>query len=92
MWLIPVNQLPGSGEPKYEILDSASPASSNKWILEVVECHYIIVKYPLCNGEPKHEIFIAFSFSSNMWFLADVEGHYIIVKFPLCSGFEEPPL
>ena len=59
MWLIPVNQLPGSGEPKYEIFDSASPASSNKWILEVVESHYIIVKYPLCNGEPKHEIFIA---------------------------------
>ena len=50
MWLIPVNQLPGSGEPKYEIFDSISPASSNMLHLAFVENHYIIVKYPLCSG------------------------------------------
>ena len=61
MWLIQVNQLPGSGEAKYEIFDSTTPARSNKWILEVVESHYIIVEYPLCNGEPKHEIFYSTS-------------------------------
>ena len=59
----------------------------------MVEGHYIIVKYPLCDGEPKYEIFDSTSpASSNMWLLAFVEGHYIIVKYPLCSGFEEPPL
>ena len=56
MWLIPVNQLPGSGEAKYEIFDSASPASRNKWILEVVEGHYIIVNNPPCSGQQlQHE-------------------------------------
>ena len=51
MWLIPVHQLPGSGEAKYEIFDSTSPASRNKWILEVVEGHYIIVNNPPCSGQ-----------------------------------------
>ena len=45
-----VNYPPCSGEPKYEIFDSISPASSNMWLLAFVEGHYIIVKFPLCSG------------------------------------------
>ena len=51
MWLIPVNQLPGSGEEKYEIFNSASAASRNKWILKVVEGHYIIANNPPGSGQ-----------------------------------------
>ena len=63
------------------------------WLLAVVEGYYIIVKYPLCSGWLKYEIFDSNSpASSNMWLLSVVKSYYIIVKYPLCSGFEEPPV